>query len=391
MLDRPIDNPRPAETGKSEAAPFQKVDRRPEGSPKSKKDFKEVVDKDKKVKDESDEDEGSSSETRETASSRSIFDLSRKKGTAFNEEGGGQQSDTSGSFAYTAGLDANTRAKRKPAAEALSRDAFSTDQPDIAAISRRPGSSTMADLAGGKSLKRKFGTDEELPTPVDPSAVNPANIQSNAANVRIQGEAPINIKSRVATNSESELEGIHEVGERSSVDPRMMQAVPQVAQADTHAAVNTPSKSEAANRVAQIQEIVDQIVDKIYTLKAGGKTDTTIELKNIPLFEGAKITVTSYDSASKEFNISFTNLSAQAQRILEQPDNMSALKQSLDSQGITVHMVMTTTQADTPIMAENREQQQQRQRDGEREQGGGGSGGSDESGDSRQQQSRRQR
>jgi len=106
-------------------------------------------------------------------------------------------------------------------------------------------------------------------------------------------------------------------------------------------------KSEAP---LKLTEIVDQIVERVYTLKTSGQTDTTITLKHPPLLEGVSIKLSAYDSAKGEFNISFTNLTIPAKNILEAHQN--ALQQTLDSRGFTVHIVTMSTVAETPIIKE---------------------------------------
>ena len=104
-----------------------------------------------------------------------------------------------------------------------------------------------------------------------------------------------------------------------------------------------------------------------------------ITLKNLPLFDGAKLFVTSYDQASKEFNVRFENLLPAAKDMLDMKQYQESLRLSLQERGYTVHILTATTYVETPIvMAEDERmkrgdrepgsQQQPRKEQGEKEQ-----------------------
>lgn len=129
-----------------------------------------------------------------------------------------------------------------------------------------------------------------------------------------------------------------------------------------HSAVafNMPSVASVegtsnANQIRQqamvnsIEELLNKIVDKAQTLSLNGQTDTTLTLKNLPLFEGATVKLTSFDSASKEFNISFNNLLPQTQKLIASAEAQAALIQSLQDKGYVVHILVVSTQPDNPI------------------------------------------
>ncbi len=112
-----------------------------------------------------------------------------------------------------------------------------------------------------------------------------------------------------------------------------------------------------------IQQIVDQIVDKIYLVKEDGRSDTTIVLKNPPLFEGVKITLSSYESAAGQYNITFENLTQMAKDVLDFQANRDALRLALDNKGVVVQMFTTTTATDT-VTANWEPQRSQRDQQG---------------------------
>lgn len=135
----------------------------------------------------------------------------------------------------------------------------------------------------------------------------------------------------------------------------------------------TTKTAEQPMAMNHIQAIVDQIIKKLYTVtNADGKTDTTIVLKHPPLFEGATIVVSSFETARGQFNISFENLTQQAKYVMDMASNRQALLDNLHSKGYEVHILTTTTvlentfilpeSAEARSNRENQDQQQQQQR-----------------------------
>jgi hypothetical protein len=123
-----------------------------------------------------------------------------------------------------------------------------------------------------------------------------------------------------------------------------------------------------ASRAAYIQDIVNQMVAKLQTVRTEGKTDTIITLKQPPMFDGVNLIVTSFDSAKKEFNIAFENLSPQAKQMLDLQQNRTDLKLALEEKGYGVHIIVTTTEVEHPVtVAQNTAHNDARERrqDGE--------------------------
>jgi hypothetical protein len=123
-----------------------------------------------------------------------------------------------------------------------------------------------------------------------------------------------------------------------------------------------------ASRASYIQDIVNQMVAKLQTARTEGKTDTIITLKQPPMFDGANLIVTSFDSAKKEFNIAFENLSPQAKQMLDLQQNRNDLKLALEEKGYGVHIIVTTTEVEHPVtVAQNTAHNDARERreDGE--------------------------
>lgn len=130
---------------------------------------------------------------------------------------------------------------------------------------------------------------------------------------------------------------MHEQPDLTAVNPI---AGLQIAALDTSKNVSpTPIRTN----IVDMQDLVDQMVKQITILSSSGKTDTMITLKHPPLFEGANLTVTTFNSAKGQFNITFENLSQAAKQLIDMSENQTALKSSLEQKGYMVHILVATT------------------------------------------------
>lgn len=118
-----------------------------------------------------------------------------------------------------------------------------------------------------------------------------------------------------------------------------------LAQAAPTLSATLTGESTKATAAQSLQEIIDQIVKEVYTLEKNGQTDTIISLKG-PLFDQAHLILSGFDTAHKEFNITFDNLTQSGKNLLEM--NQNALIEDLSKKGYVVHMVITTTTVETP-------------------------------------------
>lgn len=140
--------------------------------------------------------------------------------------------------------------------------------------------------------------------------------------------------------------------------------------------VSEVDRSKAQDALKKVQEIVDQIVQKIYTLEQEGKTETILTLKHPPLFAGVDLKLTEWDTARKEFNITFSNVRSDAKPILDALVTQNVLQRALEQRGYVTHIIVVTTQKEEPIatrepsqkeekdLYEERKQQQQQQQQG---------------------------
>jgi hypothetical protein len=100
--------------------------------------------------------------------------------------------------------------------------------------------------------------------------------------------------------------------------------------------------------VSLIEELMHKIADEITVMKGEGRTETTVTLKHPPMFSGAQVTITEFDSAKKEFNIKFENLSQEAHELISMQSNLDTLKSGLQQKGLNVHIVTANTEIEQP-------------------------------------------
>jgi len=116
-----------------------------------------------------------------------------------------------------------------------------------------------------------------------------------------------------------------------------------VAAADRSAGVTKQSKAQ--------MDLMQKLLAKAITqMKTDGKTETTISIKNIPLFANAKVTVTSFETARGEFNITFSELSNEAKQLLDNQLVKESMLRHLEEKGYMVHIMVTTTERDETLL-----------------------------------------
>jgi hypothetical protein len=114
---------------------------------------------------------------------------------------------------------------------------------------------------------------------------------------------------------------------------------------------------------AAMQALIDQLVDKLSTVKTGDVTDMIISIKHPPLLEGSQLVVTSFGTAHGEFNLAFTNLTQEAKALLD--SQRSNLMNALEQKGYVTHIVVTTTEPHERTIAETNPSQANPQQRGE--------------------------
>lgn len=140
-------------------------------------------------------------------------------------------------------------------------------------------------------------------------------------------------------------------------------------QSMTAVAAPTPAPTARAN----VRELVNHIVKTLEVLEMSGKTETVVVLKNPPIFEGARVVITGFESARKDVHIAFENLSNGAQHLIDLQANRAQLLNSLEREGYNVR-VFTSTTSDVPRLVTggsdlpDREQSDPRDREHQEEQ-----------------------
>ncbi len=126
----------------------------------------------------------------------------------------------------------------------------------------------------------------------------------------------------------------------------LLHAHPAAMAVQPHVEVSVSAQAPQGIDRAGLQALVEQVVDKLLTVKRDGQTDTILTLKQPPVLAGAELVVTKYDAAQKEFNIAFNNLSPDGKRLLDLHANQLALDKAIKQAGedYTVHIVVVSTE-----------------------------------------------
>lgn len=151
-----------------------------------------------------------------------------------------------------------------------------------------------------------------------------------------------------------DVPGKKEPTTRFSTEQTDLSYVNPLAAVNTQAAASVGVKAEKPVLPASnIQEIINQMVSQVTEIKDSGRTETIVTLKHPPLFAGANIVVTGFDSAKGEFNITFENLTQAAKNILDMQANRDSLLVALQEKGYNVHILTATTLSENrPVVEE---------------------------------------
>ena len=103
-----------------------------------------------------------------------------------------------------------------------------------------------------------------------------------------------------------------------------------------------------ADRIALIEQIASQIV----TVTTKDLRETIIDIKYPPLFAGSRLTVSQYQQAPGEFNLTFENLSPQARKVLESELQQNTLQHALLDKGYKIQVVQIQIPEQKPFIYE---------------------------------------
>lgn len=223
-------------------------------------------------------------------------------------------------------------------------------------------SRSIFDLSADKTLGKKVKEELPLPKPsmqepsIDPSLI----IGSLPTNAKVMEEPKfaqeVGDLSSIGPNL-SDLESINRpldkpfsqvTRDRSSgedspsssgmtkdSDSPLAAGIPPAPILNPIASIDKPIEAVAP---VSMKELIDKLVDTIYTLQSAGKSETVITLKELG---GAQVTITTFDTAKNEVNITFSKLTQQLETLMQQ--NRQSLESGLRNAGVVFHIVTFTT------------------------------------------------
>jgi hypothetical protein len=135
---------------------------------------------------------------------------------------------------------------------------------------------------------------------------------------------------------------------------------------------NTQSSQAAAQSRIESIQLIEKLVGSLVQQIKPDKTETTITLKDLPLFKDVTMVITEYNTSQKQFNITFYNLTDPLARSLIQ-NNQTALREALIEKGYTLQMVTIEPKIE-PTATTLSEEAKENQSDQEEQGFGSGSG-----------------
>lgn len=177
-----------------------------------------------------------------------------------------------------------------------------------------------------------------------------------------------------AAAQEKEVEGEKESKQMVKSKERDDSGQPGLQQEQISADALSAQQAKKLNEASKTQmDLLTKLLGKSITqMQTDGKTETTIEIKNLPLFANAKLTVTAFDSAKGEFNITFSELSAQAKQLLDTQSVKEGMLRHLEESGYLVHIMVATTEKEESLLTAEahdlqREHEEKQEKEGDEE------------------------
>lgn len=238
----------------------------------------------------------------------------------------------------------------------------------VAEIGKKKGPPSLFDLSSSKHVPSGFGKQgREMEEGNDSPSTVFAKISSPEPKKMVKGP----VDDSEEGGALLDVPDKKQFTTRFATEQTDLSYVNPMAPVHTQVANVTPVKGEKPILPAShIQEIIDQMVSQVTEIKDTGRTETIVTLKHPPLFAGADIVVTAFDSAKGEFNISFENLSQAAKNILDQQSNRDSLLLALEQKGYNVHILTATTLAENrPVVEQSKPGEQPGQQNKDEQQG----------------------
>lgn len=200
---------------------------------------------------------------------------------------------------------------------------------------------TISDTVSPRTIEPRTAHSRAAatPLPIFTSTTTEKKLSSAIQPVVEEPQNPTAITTPIAPKKPHFLEKERVAFHTDAPTTPLTQAIPIVLPTEIKAAtVEAKVSSPKIDRAALI-EIINQAVDAMTVVVSKASTTTTITIKQPPLFEGATLTITEFSSARKEYNITFTNLSPDARRLIESTSNEQTLRQALVDKGYTLHTI----------------------------------------------------
>ena len=264
---------------------------------------------------------------------------------------------------------------------------FSEEKPvadDVAAKSSKDDEENAADLASMSLFDLSKKPQVKMVDPQDGVITIIEEPMEDGAQV----ESPSELFKRMASKEPKKKIGIKSSknealtkgagGEQDKVTTRYSQEQPDLSYVNPFAqalqsqgvAPTSDAKIERAAPVTPaMQELIEQVLKQMYTVTQSDKTDTVMTIQYPPLFQDARVIVSSFETARGQFNITFENLSQAAQRILDLEQNRKSLLTSLEQKGYNVQIFTTTTVLEPRLNVDQAFAQGRQQERDERENG----------------------
>lgn len=212
---------------------------------------------------------------------------------------------------------------------------------------------SLFDLSKGINKKEQAARNEEV---ADMASSDELPMNSIFKNLALKEKAQAQSKGKLERTKGSQMGAVDEDDEpsmqvssfaRESID--LSSINPQASNQQMVSEINDPKvdRPVASQKMTTLQ-LVDAIVKAIATMDTQGKTDTIVTLKHPPMFSGANLVLTSYESAKGEFNIRFENMSHEGKSFMDMQQNQDSLRFALQERGYAIHIVVVTTEIETP-------------------------------------------
>ncbi|CRX37710.1 hypothetical protein [Estrella lausannensis] len=113
---------------------------------------------------------------------------------------------------------------------------------------------------------------------------------------------------------------------------------------NNHVSSTASPVANASFQNMKLLQFAEKLVKKITAMKQGGRTEITLTLKNMSLFNGGILKVVEHDSARGQYNLTFTNLNPKAHALVLGTDATRILRESMEAKGLTFHIITASTE-----------------------------------------------